>query len=152
MNAGAFGMPSGQVSQGRKLARQLRDASGISSLHVATGGQVGAAAVVTSTPIGVRSQVMNISGRGAARFLGAYNSNGTNTNLRLEIVVDGVPVYDATLGSSSNYGHIAVGNFVYSSVPIGQWDYVPFDSSFQVFLTSSAVANPTLLYVVDIHQ
>ena len=34
----------------------------------------------------------------------------------------------------------------------GQWDYVPFDSTLQIFVTSSAVANPTLLYVVDLHQ
>lgn len=153
MNAGAFGMPSGQVSQGRKLARQLRAAAPVSYLSSASGGQVSAVSVNLNASVGVRTQSMSITGRGALRFLGVCNNTSTSTNLRLEILIDGVTVYDVTASCSNGSGLVGVGTFAYaSSTALGQLDYVPFDSTLQIFVTSSAVVNPTLLYVVDLHQ
>ena len=154
MNAGTFGTPSGNLSHGRKLARQLRAATQVSYLSLASGGQVSAVSASLSVSVGVRTQSMSITGRGALRFLGVCNTVATATNLRLEILLDGVTVCDVTAsGCSDGSGPVGVGTFVYAgSAAQGQWDYVPFDSTLQIFVTSSAVANPTLLYVVDLHQ
>lgn len=152
MNAGMYGVPGGLVSQGRKLARQLRNAAAIANVQYASSGQAGAASVATSAPIGVRSPAMNVAGRGAVRFLGVRPATTTATDIRLEVVVDGVVVYDETANCASLAGIVAIGTFAYDTAAMVQWDYVPFETSLQIFVTSSVTANPILLYVVDIHQ
>lgn len=152
MNAGMYGMPNGQVLQGRKLAAQLGRQSAAGSLQNAA-GTTGAA--ITSIPVtaGVRTLTLNITGRGALRYMAAHNNTGTPTSLRIEVVVDGVTVIDRTRNPATSTGDgVAAVGMVNSSYSQATWDYIPFDSSVQVFVTLSAGASCGFAHVTDIHQ
>lgn len=150
MNPGTFGMPPGLG--GRKLAAQLGRQSAAGSLHTAAATT---GAVVASIPVtaGVRTLALNITGRGALRYMAAHNNTGVSTSLQIEVVIDGVPVIARTRNPATSHGDgiVAVGMFNSTSSQT-TWDYIPFDSSVQVFVTLSAGASCGFAYIADIHQ
>jgi hypothetical protein len=152
MNAGMYGLPDGKALQGRILAAQLGRQAAAGSLHNAA-GTTGAA--VTSVPVtaGVRTPILGITGRGAIRYMSAHNNTGTSTSIQIEVVIDGVLVIDRTRSpaSATGDGVIAVGMFNSTSSQ-ATWDYIPFDSSVQVFVTLSAHTTCGFAHVTDIHQ
>lgn len=89
----------------------------------------------------VRTSVLSLSGRGALRFIG-FACATSIASLRVEIVIDGVTVFDNTytslIGSSRA---IQIGNLVaITAAPtlIGGLDLCEFTNSAQVFYTSTA--------------
>lgn len=152
MNQGMYyGLAGSQSSGGalRKLAGQL----GRSYLFAnpATGG------AYTGTPLtaGVRTRLLSILGRGALRIASLTNNTGGNANMRLEVVLDGVVIADTgTLNASNSQGICPVGYPANSGSPLF-WDWVPFDSSLEIWATSSVTGTSgayTFQYVADIHQ
>lgn len=156
MNAGMYGLPDGRGMQGRKLAGQLgRDTTTAVANVTGFGGPSGALpSNVSGLTESARNLLLNVTGRGASRFL-AVALGGSGTGLfRVEVVLDGVTVASAahTAAHASGVGFVLFGH-VPSSTHTGIWDYVPFDSSLQVFVTlPPAVTSAWLLQVTDIHQ
>lgn len=150
MNAGMYGLPNGQALQGRRLAAQLGRQTSASSIHT-IGAAAGAALTMLSLTAGVRTQALGVTGRGALRFVAAAASS-SGPVIRVEVVVDGVTVADySRTASATGDGAIAIGACGGSSVT-AIWDWIPFDSSAQVFVTNNNGGNTYFLHVTDIHQ
>lgn len=152
MNAGMYGMPNGQALQGRRLAAQLGRQSNAGSLQNAP-ATTGAAVTSVTVTAGVRTLALSITGRGALRYMAAHNNTVTSTSLQIEVVIDGVTVINRTRdpATSTGDGAVAVGMFNSTSSQ-ATWDYIPFDSSVQVFVTLSAGATCGFAHVTDIYQ
>lgn len=148
MNAGMFGLPNGQPGAARKVA-----ASNVGRSRTAVSGAVGvvgAAAQSVALTAGVRTRVLAVNGRGALRAAAIDQFIGT-VNLRLELWVDGVLVADTgTVSTGTGTGLIALGFGAAGQTPI--WDWVPFDSSLEVWATSGTSGSPNVGVVYDIHQ
>lgn len=151
MNAGMYGLPTGQAMGGLKLASQLGRAPASVGLDN-VGAQAGA--LVSSVPLtaGVRTLVLNISGRGALRYLSAHNNTNTAGTITVEVILDSVSVISRTTPSISTagYGLVAVG--LAGTGASSVWDFIPFDSSAQVFVTISGGASIGFAHITDIHQ
>lgn len=159
MNPGMYGMPSGSPQGVRKLK-----ALGGSAVSVIGGGNVNSYATPchatpvsgASTPANTRVRLMSIQDRGAVRFFGVVDPGRL---VRIELFVDGVLVFDQSIGLLSTsalllcvgFGSGAVNNT--PSNPVAIPDYIPFDSSFEVFATMST-GGSTLDYLfnADLHQ
>lgn len=100
--------------------------------------------------VGVRTSLLSVSGKGEVNFLavqnGVYTYGGTQ---RLEVVVDGVTIFDASgsLGGAAYTNLVAIGGFApieTGASPNGNevFDKVRFSKSLQVFLTASGAATP----------
>ena len=107
-------------------------------------------ASVPGMAVGVRTSLLSVSGKGEVNFLGvqngAYTYEGTQ---RLEVVVDGVTIFDASvsLGVAAYTNLVAIGGFApieATASPNGNevFDKVRFSKSLQVFLTASGTALP----------
>lgn len=70
--------------------------------------------------------LVNVTGRGRLNLAAAYSKDGTARNIRLQVVVDGTAVFDATTNSVANvgYGLVAVGSLDLSN---GAQVYQPVD-------------------------
>ena len=109
---------------------------------------------ITSLPelaVDVRTSILSVSGKGEVNFLAVQNTNYTHKGTqRLEVVVDGVTIFDASgsLGAATSTGLVAIGGFAPIEnvvTPLGNevFDKVRFSKSLQVFLTASGAAVPT---------
>lgn len=147
-------MPNGQALQVRKLAAQIGRQTLASSIHSMSGASGAAAAAVSGLTGNTRVNLLSVTGRGAARFLAVAEGSGSASgNLRLEVIVDGVTISDVTraVGATGD-GIIPIGYCASTTIP-AIWDYVPFDSSLQVFVTLPGTTTTVyLLRVIDIHQ
>ena len=108
---------------------------------------------ITQAPglaVGVRTSLLSVSGKGEVNFLavqnGGYIYGGTQ---RLEVVVDGVTIFDASvsLGGWTYANLVAIGGFAAieaNGSPRGNevFDKVRFSKSLQVFLTASGTTLP----------
>lgn len=153
MNQGLYGLGSSGAGSGvRKLAGQIgRNTTPVNNQAVFSA--LGVATNVSTAAIGVRTRILSVSGRGAARLLNIFNASGTSSNLTIEVFFDGVRVVNDVVASISNNSVITFG---FSGVPGGvqsvTLDWIPFDSSYEVFVTSSAVINPSFQHITDVHQ
>jgi hypothetical protein len=160
MNAGTFGMADGRGMAGRKLATQVRSSTSatvygnyVSSFPTAVinaGATYQSAASVSG---GVETRIFSINGRGALRWLGAGDGVASNT-IKVRLVIDGVTVSTGSQSGKDSTGGLVVcgtGNTTTGTI-LSLWDYMPFDSSVELFYTTSATAAPYLGFVVDIHQ
>lgn len=104
--------------------------------------------LVPGIAVGVRTSLLSVSGKGEVNFLcvqnGVYTFGGTQ---RLEVVVDGVTIFDASgsLGGAAYTNLVAIGGFAAieaAASPNGNevFDKVRFSKSVQVFLTPSGAA------------
>lgn len=153
MNQGMYGMASASYAGGltRKLVAQLgkggtlNDRSGMLQT-------MGVAISSVTTPSGVRTKVLGVSGKGAARVLNIYNATGGTTDLRVECWFDGVKVFDITYVSVSSTSVPIIGFYSPSGSYALTPDWIPFESSYEVFVTSSIVGGNSLQHITDIHQ
>ena len=98
--------------------------------------------------VGVRTSLLSVSGKGEVNFLAVQNGTYTYVGTqRLEVVVDGVTIFDASvsLGTANYATLVAIGGFApieTSANPYGNevFDKVRFSKSLQVFLTASGAA------------
>lgn len=153
MNAGMFPLPNGQQGGVRKLSGQIGRQANASSINAMGPGAGAVATNISGLTGNTRINLLSVAGRGAARFLAVCDASGAGGNFRVEVIVDGVTIFDGTRTIASiGDGLIPVGYCV-SSTTTAIWDYVPFDSSLQVFVTLPGAATAVyLLRVIDIHQ
>lgn len=153
MNQGLYGMGSSVGFSGvRKLAGQLgRNTTPASYQGIISG--LGIATNVSASPAGVRTRILSVSGRGAARLLNIFNATGVSSNLTIEVFFDGVRVVNNVVVSESSTSVITFGfSGVGGGIQAVTLDWMPFDSSYEVFVTSSAASNPSFQHITDIHQ
>lgn len=108
-------------------------------------GQIGGKSYDPSTlTAGTYKSVLDVTGRGVILVCGVYKSSTSTTQVGLKLNVDGVTVFDAYSSSTSlvNAGLMAVG---YSS-NASYTKPVVFNSSFEVFIKSSADENPAVTF------
>lgn len=159
MNQGMYGVSSGAGAAGlRKLSGQVRSGTAQTTwTPVVLAAGVGA--VNVSLTAGVRTRVVSVTGRGALRwFHGAAPAAGTD--LTLEVLIDGTRVINqlvtlpaASGGSNAVYVAIGGGLGVAGTTQASAfWDWVPFDASVELFLTSSTSATCAYGTAYDIHQ
>lgn len=154
MNAGLFGMSSGQAVSSRKLAGQVSNQSKVQLAVVANAAlSLGRSATNTvSLSIGVRTKLVGVNGKGAVRFVAVSNDTGSTETMNIEVVIDGVSSSFAA-SVASGFGLLAVGSTGAVSTSSGAvMDYLPFDSSAEIFITSTIAGQHTPLYVIDLHQ
>jgi len=149
MNAGMFGMPSARSTGARKVVASAVGRA--STAVVGATAAIGASSSVVGMTLGVRQRMLSISGGGALRATAINQATGGAQSLRLEVWVDGVAVADVSNASvASGSGLIAVGFAVASGTPL--WDWIPFDSSLEIWATMGASAGLSFGAVYDIHQ
>lgn len=148
MNAGIFPLMDSQPGGGRRVfASNVGRSRGQVSAPVAPLGCAGQAVVLTA---GVRTRVLSVNGRGAFRAA-AIEQSLAPVNLRFELWVDGVLAADTgtnlvTVGN----GLILLGLGASGQTPA--WDWVPFDSSAELWVTTNTSGSHTFGFVYDIHQ
>ena len=148
MNAGMYGMADGRGMARRRLAAV--SVGKIRTQVTSAVNAIGAASQSVPLTTGVRTRVLTVSGRGAVRALAVEQGLGT-TSLQLEAWVDGVLVADTgTVTTSTNGGVIAVGAGIQSQPPF--WDWVPFDTAFEVFVTCGSTGSVGFGAIYDLHQ
>lgn len=161
MNAGMHGMADGRGMAGRKLIRQLRSepsptetvGSYVPSILTAVTNVGASYLTLASVTGGVDTVVFSLTGRGAVRWLGIGDGAASNSILT-RLVIDGQTVISGAKTSKASPAGIVLCGFGYgsSATGVGSWDYMPFDSSVQVFYQTSSTASPYLGYVIDLHQ
>lgn len=103
---------------------------------------------ITTVTAGTLVSVLNLTGAGEFSYLAAGNANSTVRTTRMQVIVDGVTVFDATSGSSGTLGNgvIAAGWFTTGGGYGG--DPIRFNSSIQVNVCSNVSTDTNGLYVV----
>jgi hypothetical protein len=161
MNQGMFGgigSGTGAASGLRKLSGQIRSGATQTTWTPVVSAS-GAGSVNVALTAGIRTRVVAVNGKGALRwFHGAAPAAGTD--LTIEVVIDGVRSINQLVtlpaaSSGSNAVYIAIGGgfgAAGTSQATAFWDWVPFDSSVELFLTSSTSATCAYGTVYDIHQ
>ena len=158
MNAGMYGMADGRGMAGRKLAGILQGqavsvVSGVGG--VSTFGVVCSRNYTTQTLTGgVRTRIGSVTGRGAVRGWIVETAAAADT-IRAELWIDGKSVLDITGGTAAAGQHInVVGAFSGSSVVLAIFDYIPFDSSCELFVTATTGGGSAYRYPfrIDIHE
>jgi hypothetical protein len=86
----------------------------------------------------------------AVRFCGVEGT-GSGGNFRMEMLVDGIRVSDLTFSQAASTTYLIAGFGVGGSTPFLVPDYIPFDQSFEVFITAGATG-VNYLFNVDLHQ
>jgi hypothetical protein len=83
--------------------------------------------------------VLSLAGPGVLNFFGALTADATNRTMRIQIVLDGVTVYDFTSAATaaSGVGAIPVGAYLPALGAIGFPDFIPFKTSCVVNMASS---------------
>lgn len=156
MNAGMHGMPDGNVGVRKVIAQTGRVASGAgdpwSPVNFGLAGYTNAAAM----PIGVRTAVYSADGKGAARFFSVYFSSVSSINT-IEVEVDGVVISSTNLTTSTAGSRAVVGAQVSAGGAAASMalDYIPFGSSFRVFVTPTALIGIGVCswsYLMEAHQ
>lgn len=152
MNPGLFGLPGGVPPN----VRRLKTLGGSSASQVQTTisafANVAHATPVSAaaTPAGVRTRLLGILDRGAIRALSI--AGGGTDSTRVEVVVDGVTVWDRTISMVSGTVYSAVGFGGGGASPVFVPDYIPFDSSMELWVTRSALTTTDYAFNVDLHQ
>jgi hypothetical protein len=156
MNQGLFGLPGGPAQGVRKLAGQVRSgfntsgATYTSALAAAGLNSNGATTVALSA--GIRTRLLSINGRGALRFALLNNGTAGTPDIVIEVLFDGVrglltPTLSVLSGGFALYvGGVNLGS---SSAML---DFQPFDSSLEIWTTTSAPGNYQHGFLIDLHQ
>lgn len=159
MNAGMYGMADGRGMAGRKFAGRVGFQTTNSGAVVdGAFASSGLASNAHSTASGVRSRLLNVSGRGALRWFGIAAGTTGGSTYRVEVVVDGVTVMNTPYVTASGRGPCVWGTAGQAAVgggaqPSPVLDYLPFDSSLEVYLTASvSEVSGGYFYLVDLHQ
>ena len=160
MNAGMYGMADGRGMTGRKVAALIGsfDVGQASPCQAIFSSGRGLTTNTGTLSAGVRTKIASISGRGAVRLAAVemiYQAPSVGT-LTSEIWVDGVRLAIATTdraGSTGSYGATLIGWSTYGSgLSTVAPDFVPFDSSVEIWATRSIAQAVNYSLVVDLHQ
>lgn len=159
MNQGTYGVSSGGGAAGlRKLAGQVRSGTTPTTWTPVVLAS-GASSVNVALTAGVRTRIVAVNGKGALRWFHAA-APAAGTDLTIEVVIDGVRAVNQLVtlpaaSGGSNAVYIAIGGgygVAGTSQASAFWDWVPFDSSVELFLTSSTSSTCAYGTVYDIHQ
>lgn len=150
MNAGMYGMADGRGMAGRKLTSQVRSGTNYATAISTAAGLAGSSTVVSAGSVtgGVRTRIFSANGKGAVRWFAA-GPTGSTPNITAFLVIDGVEVKSETRSAAADGSGVGVCGIC---TTVSAWDYIPFDSSAEVYVTVSATANVQYAYVVDLHQ
>lgn len=150
MNAGTFGMADGRVMAGRKVTSQLRSGTNYAASINTAAGLAGTSSAVSagSVTFGVRTRIFSVTGKGAVRWFAA-GPTGSTPNTTVSIVIDGVEVRSETRAAAADGSGIGVCGIC---TTVSAWDYIPFESSVEVFVTVSSTITVQYAYVIDLHQ
>jgi hypothetical protein len=152
MNAGMFPVPA-TANPRRLIARTGFDTGGNYPANDPLGHGIGiglTAFAVSGVVAGQRRLVYSARGRGAARFLSV--GLAAPASVRYELVIDGVTVVDFSKGSGVG-GIALVGAIIGTAAPYCvTLDFVPFDSSFELYVTSNGTGNLSYTTLMDFFQ
>lgn len=162
MNPGMYGMASGQPGAARKLAGSVYGgttnpaANGFINAGTSVATSNGLSPLTPTLSASVRTRLVSVSGRGAVRAVG-FNTSGVSATATFELWIDGVRVKSLSGLMASGHGLLLVGsgssNGTYPSGIIP--DFIPFDSSCEVFITSdTSLSGGSAIYShwIDLHQ
>lgn len=160
MNAGMYGMADGRGMAGRKfIGRVGIQPSNTGALVEGSFSASGLLPNALTTVAGVRTKLLGVSGRGALRWLGIHAGTGSGSTYRVEVVVDGVTVINVPYITASSRGPMVWGEMTHvymnsgTNQPTPVFDYLPFESSIEVYLTASvSEATGGYYYAIDLHQ
>ena len=120
----------------------------------ATGGATIASGALTA---GVLAQVLSVTGSGEVPMMGLLTADATLRTIRLQVIVDGTTVFDATSGNiaSNATGIFAAGAQIASSGPsLGTVNDVPirFSQSLVVNIASSLTETGRQNFIYNLHK
>lgn len=151
MNAGMYGMADGRGMAGRKVAAStIRTSHGSDPAGCVSGTLRAEKLTTTSLAVSTRLRIFSIQGKGAVRAAGV-SAKDTAGNLTVELFVDGVRTVVHTNTAIAAAGPLLVGSFISSGICALDW--VPFDSSVEIYVTQTGT-NSGVDYAVayDLHQ
>lgn len=157
MNQGLYPIIYPEGQNARRPAGQVRTGFSVGVTY----GQAMSAAGLNSTgdsvalSASVRTRILAVNGRGAFRF-GLLNngSGGSSASFLLELWIDGVRVVSNNNNGNSlgngNYAHYVGGSN--GTNITASLDWVPFETSAEVWVTASNAGTYNHGYLIDIHQ
>lgn len=158
MNAGMYGMADGRGMAGRKLAGQVysgnKQANTSPTSAWAAAGIPGA---FLSMGAGARTRLVSASGRGALRLFAVTQSISVIDTHRIEVWIDGKKIIDHTLsldGAASQGFNVVGWASGAASAYAANADFVPFDSSCELYLTctTGGASSARVSYQIDLHE
>ena len=147
--AGAMGMSAPSTTQINNY-----NYAGGASLGTTAGGVAnltnggGASQTITTVTAGTLVNVLNLTGAGEFAYLAAGSANSTSRTTRMQVIVDGVTVFDATSGATTTLGSgvIAAGWAATGGAYGG--DPIRFNSSIVVNVCSNVSSDTGGIYVI----
>ena len=108
-----------------------------------------------SMTAGVRTRLLSVQGKGAIRMAAFQNNTGSTVSFTHELWLDGVLIRSATPPTfpANGSGCILVGTGQTGATnPAVVADFLPFDGSCEVYLTSAGSGAVGYFNMVDLHQ
>lgn len=155
MNAGMFGHPGGLSAGGTRSIVSYGTQIGLSADPTLTinGPIRGIRVTGASATWNVRTRLYAAIGKGACKFFVLEHAAGSDQTVLVEMVVDGVTIASKSVSISSGGSALAVGCYSPSPSYGYSLDYVPFNTSFEVYVTNSTnTTTYNYAYNVDAHQ
>ena len=119
-------------------------AAGYSPQTLPTAAQMRAAGIVANTSGALTSNtlatMLSITGSGVLNFIGVSSVNAASRTHRLQIILDGITVFDTTSVATAvtDTGGCAIGSaYVANSVPVVLLEQIPFSTSCVIKYASS---------------
>ncbi len=156
MNPGMYPLIDPQAQGIRKLAGQVRsgfapNASGYGSA-LQCAGLSASSTTNLSLVAATRTRILSISGRGAARFALINNGTGSSTTLSVEVWIDGVKVIDTGNQSLSTGNFLPFVGSINPAASSAALDFLLFDTSLEMWTTSTSAGTHQCGFLVDLHQ
>lgn len=162
MNAGQFSLPDGRTMGARRVVGVAgRDpVAGQNTVYApvvaAFAPAAGLSQYIAALSAATRTRIYSATGRGAVRLMLVEVPSGA-LNYRVEAFLDGISIYDRTIinGAGRAQAQALVGGlFPPFSGSLGALlpDYLPFDASFEVFVTiTQADQTARWCYLIEAH-
>lgn len=156
MNPGMYPLIDPQAQALRKLAGQVR--SGFNTGGATYTSALGAAgldpsgATTLALSAATRTRALAVNGRGAVRFALINNGSGSASNVQIEVFVDGVKAIDTGSRALTSGSHMPFVGGVGSTNVVAALDFIPFDSSLEIWVTASVSGNYQHGFLIDLHQ
>lgn len=157
MNAGMYGMSDGRGMAERKViaAAQSPGTSQLTAVTASTcANSLGYNAWLNGTTItlNTRTRILSVNGKGALRLHVLSGDAAGSTNAQQELWVDGVKVKDHSVTSLQPTNSAVLVGAV-STAGVTALDYVPFNSSLEIWVSVNATRTAmSAATVYDLHQ
>lgn len=153
MNAGTFGIPSGQAPGARRLMALLR-AVPLPVANLSSGAVVAGAVAVTRTlpaDIAALQTVLRLSRAGVLGWMGLHNGSGLSGSVRCRIMIDEIVVLDLTGSCPAGSGLCFAGAANYDTAPSFSRCELPFMRELVVQVASSTGGSHSALYQAEVY-